>query len=139
MASAASSRTAPRARSSPASRSPYSPFRLPSSTAPAVPAARFPPAATTPASANWDAPEYPTRLSTHAWATLSPEATAAAPKASPEVPTASPSARPSRVACAGARAGARADVSVMTGRLRPARGRCLERYCAPPRPSRARW
>ncbi len=57
MASAASSRTAPRARSSPASRSPYSPFRLPSSTAPAVPAARFPPAATTPASANWDAPE----------------------------------------------------------------------------------
>ena len=53
---AARIRPGPRARSSPARRSPYSPFRLPKRTAPATPAARLPPPAMAPASANCDAP-----------------------------------------------------------------------------------
>src|SRR6266536_573846 len=92
---AASSRPAPRASSCPASRRPYSAFLLPSSIALAVPAARLPPAATAPASANCEAPVKASRLSTHAWAAVSPELTAAAPNARPEVPTAMPRASPS--------------------------------------------
>src|SRR6266536_58019 len=92
---AASSRPAPRASSCPASRRPYSAFLLPSSIALAVPAARLPPAATAPASANCEAPVKASRLSTHAWTAVSPELTAAAPNARPEVPTAMPRVSPS--------------------------------------------
>ena len=53
---------------------------------PAIAANGLPPAATTPAKANCDAPENITRLSTMAWATLSPEPTATAPYAIPNAP-----------------------------------------------------
>ena len=76
---AASSRAGPRTASVPASRSAYSVFRLPSSTALATPAARLPPAAMVPASANCEAPVNASRLSAQAWPVLSPEPTAAAP------------------------------------------------------------
>src|SRR5215467_12781733 len=89
---AVSSLRAPRGSSKPVIRSPYSAFLLPSRMAPATPPIRLPPAATDPARANCDAPVNARRLSTQAWATFSPEPTAAAPKASPEVPTASPRA-----------------------------------------------
>src|SRR6266545_5659602 len=88
----------PRTRSRPASRRPYSAFRPPSSTAPAAPAIRLPPPATTPISANCEAPEKAIRLSAHAWAMPSPAAIAAAPNASPDRPTAKPTPRPSRTA-----------------------------------------
>ncbi len=95
--SAVSSRRAPRGRPSrPVIRSPYSAFLLPSRIAPATPPIRLPPPATTPARANCEAPVKASRLSTQAWATLSPEPAAAAPNASPEAPTASPRATPSR-------------------------------------------
>jgi len=71
-------------------------FLLPSRMAPAVPAIRLPPVATTLASANWDAPVNAKMLSAHACQVLRPELTAAAPKASPESPTARPRPMPSR-------------------------------------------
>src|SRR5215469_15949129 len=75
--------------------------------APAVPASRLPPAATTPASANCEAPVKASRLSAQACQAVSPEPTAAAPNAIPEIPTASPRPTPSRTgrtarACSGA-------------------------------------
>src|SRR3569833_87765 len=95
---AVSSRRQPRTWSVSASRSPYRVFRPPSSTAPAAPAIRFPPPATTPISANSEAPVNASRLSAHACAGPSPAATAAAPNATPDSPTANPTPSPSRTA-----------------------------------------
>ena len=51
-----------------------------------------PPAATTPTKANCEAPENITRLSTMAWATLSPDPTATAPNAIPNAAGVQPKA-----------------------------------------------
>src|SRR5579863_6308853 len=112
---AAISLRAPRWGSTSARRSPYSAFLLPSRIAPATPPARPPPTATTPASANCDAPVKARRLNTQACAMFIPELTAAAPKATPETPTASPSPMPSRTGRA--RTPARSSVSVTVARL----------------------
>ena len=62
----------------------------------AAPDIGAPPAATTPASANWLAPVNISSDSTHVCATLSPDATDTAPNPMPYAPVAAPTARLSR-------------------------------------------
>ena len=71
-------------------------LRVPSSRAVAAPDMGAPPAATTPARANWLAPVNISRDSTHVCATVSPDDTATAPKPKPYAPVATPTARLSR-------------------------------------------
>src|SRR5690606_6325630 len=128
---AATARRAPRQPRRSAMRSPYRVLRAPSSSAPTAPAIRLPPPATTPTSANCEAPVKANRLSAHAWGTLSPAATAAVPNAVPETPTARPMPSASRTG------GERGKTELLTlpnlgRRKRPV----LERYCASAPPDR---
>src|SRR5690606_41318833 len=74
------------------------------------------------------------RLSTHAWATVRPAVTAAAPKASPDTPTAMPTPSPSRTAALRAPPSAAVaspvSVTLMAATLTGRPPGVLERSCA---------
>jgi hypothetical protein len=75
---------------------PYTPFRIPSRDAVAIPLNAPPPAPRTPITANCDAPENVRSDNKHVCRSEKPFATAAAPKAVPYAPTVIETLRESR-------------------------------------------
>ena len=97
---AAPTRRSPLTRRSGASRTPYSAFLVPRSTAVATPALAAPPVPTTPTSANCDAPVNIASESVQVWAIEKPAAVEIAPNDSAYAPVATPMPTASRTTAA---------------------------------------